>query len=477
MLSVPAVQFFSLKFFVFAKKNVVIDLEYFFYTLCSDELIAFLVILWIGYRVCESRLNILEVISYRNMERVRLPFVVSRRELMRIPDCDNRDQVVEGRGAAAVANLEPVDSPYMNADILGTTTIECEPFTFLWTLNDYSKLSALGEIWSALFYGDSKNNHAWQLKVVPKQRASPEEGECLGVYLCLKEFGSGENTYYRKIRARYQIGLLDPDGKMSTSRGYRSMNAVEVMKNALWGWDKFISLGELHSPYRRLVVNDVLRIHCTVWIEGQITQSLTVKGRGVALTKEEKVLKNRTILAEEFGNMFKNSVGTDFEILVDTPGGDQAVDVIRVHKAVLAARSSKMANSFAIGMYKDNRMTITTFNRTTVSGMLEYLYTGSVDQAVMNEAAPDILQISEMFDLPELKEECAFQISNHIEIQNASEVLLLAHLYNTDWLKAQAVAFINKHKEAVMKTQSFREVLTRHRSSGIFADLFVADGV
>jgi len=54
------------------------------------------------------------------------------------------------------------------------------------------------------------------------------------------------------------------------------------------------------------------------------------------------------------------------------------------------------------------------------------------------------MQISEKYDLGGLKEDCELAIATNLSVENAAEVLVLAHLHNAVTLKGKVIDFINR---------------------------------
>jgi speckle-type POZ protein len=89
-----------------------------------------------------------------------------------------------------------------------------------------------------------------------------------------------------------------------------------------------------------------------------------------------------------------------------------------------------------------NSVEIADFDEEIVAGMLEYMYTAEVDS--LHDKAPDLLQIAEKYDLEGLKEECEHTIAENLTVDNAADVLVMAHLYNASILKPKVIDFINR---------------------------------
>lgn len=90
---------------------------------------------------------------------------------------------------------------------------------------------------------------------------------------------------------------------------------------------------------------------------------------------------------------------------------------------------------------EQNTVEIQDFDDDVVKGMLEYLYTGETE--LMAERAPDLLQVAEKYDLGGLKEDCEYTMADNLSVDNAAEILVMAHLYNATTLKPRVIDYIN----------------------------------
>lgn len=98
---------------------------------------------------------------------------------------------------------------------------------------------------------------------------------------------------------------------------------------------------------------------------------------------------------------------------------------------------------FSVNMVEKefNTVEITDFDDEVVKGMLEYIYTGETE--LMSERAPDLLQAAEKYDLGGLKEDCEYAMAENLHVENAAEILVLAHLHNANLLKPRVIDYIN----------------------------------
>lgn len=112
--------------------------------------------------------------------------------------------------------------------------------------------------------------------------------------------------------------------------GSCTMNVCEFKKLSVWGYDKFILSTDLVSPARRLVEDDSLKIHCRVWIEGDLKHKVCNGGAAKrSLPEDEKAKRRKDRLATDFGKIFRESILTDIAISTEK-------QTFMAHKAVLA---------------------------------------------------------------------------------------------------------------------------------------------
>jgi hypothetical protein len=332
-------------------------------------------------------------------------------------------------------------------------------------LKSYSSFSSnTDEIKSPIFKGGPKSNHFWQLKMNPRKKM--EDLEYFAVHLILTGFGDADCTS-RRLKVRFQISLLDIDGRPGKQAGSATMSVCEFKKFSVWGYDKFLLSNDVTSPTRRLIDNDTLKIHCRIWIEGDLKHNSGMGGAASETITEEDVKRRRfQLLSQNFGGMLHDNLFADIAIST----GESKT--FMVHKAVLASRSSVFKAMLTSGMLESaqNTVEINDFDEEVVNAMLEYMYTGETPS--LNEKAPDLMQIAEKYDLSGLKEDCEHAIAANLTVDNCSEILVLAHLHNATQLKPKVIEFINRNKADVKRTESFQHVAISN--AAVFVDLYLS---
>ncbi|CAL8120782.1 unnamed protein product [Orchesella dallaii] len=358
-----------------------------------------------------------------------------------------------------------------NASCLGETGVEQEVFSFLWTVKNYSVLSEMAIIKSPIFTGGPKTNHGWQLVLYPKRKV--EDVEYLSIFLRLNDYGDGVDSADRAVKATVQFYLLNADGRAVRtfkSCGTSGDNTPLEFKKAgnMWGTNKFISSSDLLIPSHKIVVEDAFKIHCEITIIGALKQKVINGGTAKCSPPvEERDKKRMDRMAAELGKMFTDSIATDITV---TTGKES----FKAHKTILIARSTVFAAMFDVDMREKemNSLEISDFDWEVVKGMLEHLYSGQTEAMV--ERAPELLEIAEKYNLPSLKEDCEYSISENLKMQNAAVILVLAHTHNAPYLKQKTIDFINMNRDELLKDKGFKETMKAHASTGGFVDLYLS---
>jgi hypothetical protein len=110
------------------------------------------------------------------------------------------------------------------------------------------------------------------------------------------------------------------------------MNVCEFKKCSVWGYDKFILTTDLTAPARRLIDEDTLKIHCRVWIEGEVKHKTGNGGvYSTNLLQEDRLVKQKDFLSKDLGSLLRS---TDFADVALTT----VTKTFMAHKAVIACK-------------------------------------------------------------------------------------------------------------------------------------------
>jgi len=112
--------------------------------------------------------------------------------------------------------------------------------------------------------------------------------------------------------------------------GSLTMPVCGFKKLCIWGFEKFMQTRELLAPSRRLIEEDTLKIHCRIWIEGELLHKVGTGGAIVDKSFEEEVKRRRHDLLSS--NLQ--------DLLYDTSFADVALSTqsraFMAHKAILS---------------------------------------------------------------------------------------------------------------------------------------------
>lgn len=126
------------------------------------------------------------------------------------------------------------------------------------------------------------------------------------------------------------------------------MTVCEFKRYSVWGYDKFLASSDLVSPTRRLVDEDTLKIHCRIWIEGELKHKLGQGGAVPEKLTDEEIKKQRL---ESLQDNFR-------EVLSDNSFADVALSVegkmFMAHKVILAGESFVNTPDFSLKNYSNS---------------------------------------------------------------------------------------------------------------------------
>lgn len=78
----------------------------------------------------------------------------------------------------------------------------------------------------------------------------------------------------------------------------------------------------------------------------------------------------------------------------------------------------------------------------------------------MPNLASSLMRAADKYNIPNLKYLCEEAICNNIEVSNAAEILVLAHMYEANNLKAMAVDFVMSNISKVSETAGWTSITT-----------------
>ena len=106
---------------------------------------------------------------------------------------------------------------------------------------------------------------------------------------------------------------------------------------------------------------------------------------------------------------------------------------------------------------KESRLVIDDFDEDTIESLLKYLYSGKV--ASLDKQARDLLVAAEKYDLAGLKAICEGNLAQHVNLENAIDLILLADMHNATGLKNYILKYVSGSGTAITKKRENIEKL------------------
>ena len=78
----------------------------------------------------------------------------------------------------------------------------------------------------------------------------------------------------------------------------------------------------------------------------------------------------------------------------------------------------------------------------------------------MPNLASSLMTAADKYNIPRLKSLCEESICNNIEVSNAADILVLAHMYEASNLKVMAIDFIMNNLDKVSETPGWTNITT-----------------
>ena len=132
---------------------------------------------------------------------------------------------------------------------------------------------------------------------------------------------------------------------------------------------------------------------------------------------------------------------------------------LHAHRAILAAQCDQFYAMFMSGM-KESRETeirIPNWSHSAFRSMLEFLYTGSVDD-FGPDIAVDLLGLADQYTLAALKSLCENVLIQNVDAENCCMLFRCGHRFSAMHLKGYTMNYIIDHFEHVTLTGGFEEL-------------------
>lgn len=163
-------------------------------------------------------------------------------------------------------------------------------------------------------------------------------------------------------------------------------------------------------------------------------------------------------LQNQLESMYETGDFCDFEVRVENR-------VFKVHKNVLAARSSTLASMLLHDMMekKTGMVEIGDCDSETFQAFLKFLYTGKSD-VIAAENAASLFEVADKYDVQYLKKKCHHFMMNNFSVESFCEFAILA-LRHDDWVLVQvAKMFLRSNINAIVSSEQLHNLFTENPS-------------
>ncbi|PZC79589.1 protein maternal effect lethal 26-like [Helicoverpa zea] len=211
---------------------------------------------------------------------------------------------------------------------------------------------------------------------------------------------------------------------------------------------QFKQLSELSHTYLTTYSFSDLDIECLKNRKLFIAVSFPfTDAEGVSLEVIDNIKLNHDCSA-----LFTDPIGSDF--VIESADGAK----FNIHKVILAAHSEvfKAMLKGETAESQNSYVKLIDVSGEDLRYMLEYIYTGTVKD-IENTNFASLLMLADRYNLKGLWELSEFALSEHLTLDNAIDILIVADMYDSDFLKAEALKYIKENKE-VLRSSSFDEI-------------------
>lgn len=176
------------------------------------------------------------------------------------------------------------------------------------------------------------------------------------------------------------------------------------------------------------------------------------------------IYKSTLALGDDFLKLYKNQRSSDITVLCGSR-------VFKLHKSVLIARSSVFEAMLESKMKESisNTIPMHEFDPEVLAVVFEYIYSGVV--SFPSDKLAGILDMSEQYDMADLKRICALEMAKNITVSNATELLILADTYGMAELKKDLVKFVGGNIREVMVTEGWKRSMKKDLKDDLLAFL------
>ncbi|CAF1181934.1 unnamed protein product [Adineta steineri] len=137
---------------------------------------------------------------------------------------------------------------------------------------------------------------------------------------------------------------------------------------------------------------------------------------------------------------------------------NSSIGTFSAHKLILAARSPVFAAMFSNCTLENttNTIEINDLRPETIQSMLEYIYTGKVND--IKKSTVELYRCADKYQLEDLRLQAEMALMSSISIDTSAEILLLADQHHSKDLKSRVIQFIvGGNLKAITQTEGWHK--------------------
>lgn len=320
------------------------------------------------------------------------------------------------------------------------TEIKVEKVTHNWTVKNFSHCYQ-EYLENYVYLNRQDETLQWSVKIYPKGNGENNKDF---VFLCL-------NRVIPSSQQQNSSTVTNKFGKV----GFKSRFVMKTAENK--EIEMRVHPNPSHSDYVSYIKRDVLFpqilpqdiIIVLVEIDVAVETVTTSSEEGITVPDSDGQL------IQDYQKLLRDNLYSDFIIKV-------GAREIKVHRAILAARSSVFAAMLAHDTEeaKNNYMEIKDLEFDVVLEMLSFIYSGRCPR--LSELGAELLIAADKYSLADLKLHCEKALMGALSIDNSCEFLILSDIHSASKLREKAVEFILAHSFTITNTQGWGMMLQEH---------------
>jgi speckle-type POZ protein len=308
---------------------------------------------------------------------------------------------------------------------------------------------------------------------------SPVSGISVGTQwrlVCYPKGNYGASSNYMSIFLEYIKGERDIKAKAEYSLVNRKCELTEMRKDAQFsvykcgnsrGFINYVKYDTLTLIENETLDDDKLKVYVRITI---MDDAITEETKYQEFDDVESVnFSTRGLegLVRDFTQLLLHSSQkmSDIKIRVTIPfmefDDDDSIQspvIFHAHKLILAARSPVFAAMFSNRTLENttNIIDINDLHPNTIQSMLEYIYTGKVND--IKKSTVELYRCADKYQLEDLRLQAEMALMNSLSIDTSAEILLLADQHHSTDLKSRVIQFIvNGNLKAITQTDGWHK--------------------